>query len=102
MNKLPRHRKWLSWWNQASFKHSHWHKRKKQEDIHAYTCGNDGNHTETVKFLPDKGADVNAQDDDGDTIALAISGGNSEITRLLLDKGVDIIVKRWDGFAPLR
>ena len=50
----------------------------------------DANDTETVRYLIDKGADVDARNKDGDTpLLLAASYGNVEIVKLLLAKGAD-------------
>ena len=52
---------------------------------------------ELVQRLLDRGADVNAQDDYGNT---ALSNHHSisiDIVRLLLDKGADLDIKDRDG-----
>jgi len=51
----------------------------------------DANDTATVRFLVEKGADVNARNAIGDTpLILAASHGNVEVIRLLLAKGADV------------
>ena len=57
---------------------------------------------EIVKFLLEKGADINA--DRGGTTALhmaAIFGGKTELIELLLEKGADINARAGNGHTPL-
>ena len=51
-------------------------------------------HTETVKLLLDKGADVNMKTDNGETALIEASeNGHIEVVKLLLDKGADVNAK---------
>jgi ankyrin repeat protein len=51
----------------------------------------DANDTETIRYLIDKGADIDARNGDGDTpLLLAASYGNVEMVKLLLAKGADV------------
>jgi len=51
----------------------------------------DANDTETLRYLIEKGADVDARNEIGDTpLLLAASYGNVEIVKLLLTKGADV------------
>ena len=57
---------------------------------------------ERVEKLLARGADVTAQDDDGDTaLHGAAQTGNVEIIRLLLDKGAQVNTKNEQGGTPL-
>ena len=59
-------------------------------------------HTETVKLLLDKGADVNMNTDNGDTALIEASdNGHIEIVKLLLDKGADVNAKNVVGNTAL-
>jgi len=55
-----------------------------------------------VRLLVERGADVNAQDEEG-RIALihATEGGNTEVVQILLDKGADRSVKDRNGHTAL-
>lgn len=59
------------------------------------------NHLQVVKFLIDKGANIN-QTDDGGATALIYSTwkGNRAIVALLLKEGADIYAKTRDGRTP--
>jgi ankyrin repeat protein len=51
-------------------------------------------HTEIVQLLLEKGADVNAKDDDGRTaLMLAAEKGHTEIVQLLLERGANVNTK---------
>jgi uncharacterized protein len=57
---------------------------------------------ERVEILLARGADVTAQDDDGDTaLHGAAQTGNVEIIRMLLDKGAKVNTKNEQGGTPL-
>ena len=61
-----------------------------------------GGHTETVTMLLEKGADVNAKDNDGRTsLILASRYGHTEIVAMLLKKGADVNAKNIDGYTAL-
>ena len=60
-------------------------------------------HTEIVKLLLGKGAEVNVKNtDDGVTaLFMASANGHTEIVKLLLDKGADVNVKNIYGITAL-
>ncbi|KAI1571711.1 Arp Ankyrin repeat, partial [Pyrenophora tritici-repentis] len=59
-------------------------------------------HTEVVKLLLDKGADVNAQGGlHGNALQAASERGHTEVVKLLLDKGADIALSDENGFTPI-
>jgi hypothetical protein len=59
-------------------------------------------HTEIVQLFLEKGADVNAKDNDGWTaLMIAAEKGHSEIVQLLLEKGADVNAKDNDGVTAL-
>ena len=59
-------------------------------------------HTETVKLLLDKEADVNMNTDNGDTALIEASDkGHIEIVKLLLDKEADVNAKNVVGNTAL-
>ena len=61
-----------------------------------------GGNAETVKLLLERGADVNAKDNDGWTpLQHAAKRGNVEIIKLLLEKGADVNAKSNDGVTAL-
>ncbi|KAA0170630.1 hypothetical protein FNF28_01392 [Cafeteria roenbergensis] len=48
-------------------------------------------HKDTVELLLDRGADLEATDDDGSTaLVFAASGGHKDTVELLLDRGADL------------
>jgi len=55
------------------------------------TAAADANDTATVRYLVEKGADINASNGLGDTaLILAASHGNVDVIKLLLSKGADV------------
>jgi tetratricopeptide (TPR) repeat protein len=60
-------------------------------------------HTEAIKLLLEKGANVNAKTNDGVTaLIIAAEMGNTEIVKFLLEKGADVNAKRTtDGKTAL-
>jgi ankyrin repeat protein len=55
-------------------------------------------HTETAKLLIEKGADVNAKNNNGWTpLYAAAIGDHTETVKLLIDKGADVNVKDSSG-----
>ena len=60
----------------------------------------DGN-LDTAKVWIDKGADVNALDDDKETPLINVAASNFEIAKLLIENGADINAKNWEGFTAL-
>ena len=52
---------------------------------------------ETVKFLLDNGADVNAEDQEFSALYLAVDRGHDEVVRLLLEKGANINARGGHG-----
>jgi hypothetical protein len=59
-------------------------------------------HTDTVRLLLDRGADINASDVYGYTALLrAAEGGHTDNVRLLLDRGADINVSDDNGHTAL-
>ncbi|CAL1299963.1 unnamed protein product [Larinioides sclopetarius] len=71
------------------------------ESIALHIAAEEG-HTDTVKFLLDEGADINAQDCNGDT-ALHLSSLNvrKEVVQLLIERKADILIKNNSGTFPL-
>ena len=60
------------------------------------------NRINVVRLLLDTGADINAQDTDGNTaLTNASHRGNIEIVRLLLDRGADVNIKDEDDVTAL-
>jgi ankyrin repeat protein len=59
-------------------------------------------HIDVVKALLANGADINAQNSDGDTaLIFAVRGGHIDVVKALLDKGADINAKNSDGDTAL-
>ena len=56
---------------------------------------------EAVKALIDAGADLNIQDDDGDTPLHWAADGYTDIARALIDAGADLNIQDDDGWTPL-
>jgi len=57
---------------------------------------------EIVKLLLDRGACIEAKNNDGDTpLIIACSGGHLEMVKLLLDRGACIEAKNNNGDTPL-
>jgi ankyrin repeat protein len=74
------------------------------KDIHGMTAliaVSPTRHTEMVKLLLDKGADVNAETAGFTALSFASSVGRTEIVKLLLDKGANVNVIPIDGVTPL-
>ncbi|CAH0549306.1 unnamed protein product [Brassicogethes aeneus] len=61
------------------------------------------NHTETAKFLINKGADVNLRGSKSNATALHVAAatGNVEIAKVLLSKDADIDAQDINGYSPL-
>ncbi len=54
-------------------------------------------------LLIEKGADINARNNEGRTPLLyATVTNNTELSRLLIEKGADIHAKDNDGYTPLQ
>lgn len=60
-----------------------------------------GGYIEIVKFLLDKGMDVNAPCIGGSILSRAVSGGHFEIVEFLLDRGADINLDDGEGYTAL-
>ncbi|OEJ15271.1 hypothetical protein BFL38_13275 [Brachyspira hampsonii] len=59
------------------------------------------NDLETLKSLIEKGADVNAKDNDNWTaLMLASDNGHLEVVKYLLDKGADVNAADNNGWTP--
>ena len=57
---------------------------------------------EVVKVLIDRGADVNAKDEKGETTLMyAARSGNLEVVKFLVDKGADVNAKDSNGATAL-
>jgi len=55
-----------------------------------------------MKFLISKGADVDAQDDSGESaLFLAIANGDNDTVKLLLDNKASVELRNRQGYAPL-
>lgn len=59
-------------------------------------------HTKAVKTLLERGADVNARDENGWTpLVEAAFGGHADTVQLLLEQGADVNVRDRAGWTPL-
>ena len=59
-------------------------------------------HTNIVRLLLTKGADVNAKKYFDQTALMeAAENGHADIVRILLDKGADVNVKDWYGYTAI-
>ena len=56
---------------------------------------------EKVKFLLEKGVDIEAKDDGNTPLIYASFNGNIEVVKFLLEKGVNIEAKDYDGKTSL-
>ena len=60
------------------------------------------NHTELVRYILEKGADVNKQNNDGDTsLHLALKSGNMEMIKIIMNKKPDLDIPNKEGIIPL-
>jgi len=65
-------------------------------------CGQEKINFEKVKELINKGADIEAKNNDGKTsLMIASNNGHSEVVKLLLEKGADIEAKNENGRTSL-
>ena len=61
-----------------------------------------GGKLEIVKLLIDKGADINAKDDIGQTVLIdAAWGGSLDVVKFLIDKGLDVNAGNQGGMTVL-
>jgi len=59
-------------------------------------------HTEIVRLLIDKGADVNLLDKNGETALMGAAGaGHTEIVKVLIDKKANVDTKNNNGVTAL-
>jgi uncharacterized protein len=66
--------------------------------IYAASAG----HTDAIRLLLDKGADINTTNNFGDTALMtAAEDGRTDVVELLLDKGADINAKNYTGSTAL-
>jgi ankyrin repeat protein len=71
----------------------------RERPIHAATFGN---HFKLLKWLLDNGADVNAQNTDGNTaLHICAMYGMSKPLKLLLDRGANLELTEKNGWTPL-
>ena len=60
------------------------------------------NHTELVAYILEKNADINKQNNDGDTaLHLALKNGNMEIIKLIMNKKPALNIPNKEGIIPL-
>ena len=60
------------------------------------------NHIELVRYILEKGADVNKQNNDGDTsLHLALKSGNMEMIKVIMNKKPDLDIPNKEGIIPL-
>jgi len=77
-------------------------KRTREDDNMALIQASIRGDTETVAMLLEKGADVNAKNNDGRTaLILASENGRTEIVAMLLEKGADVSAKGDYGYTAL-
>jgi hypothetical protein len=63
----------------------------------------DNNHAEVLRLLLDRGAELEARDDDGETAFFrAVAYGHEEIVGMLLSKGADVRAENMYGVTPLQ
>ena len=75
-------------------------KTDKGKNALMYACDIGNGNLELVKYLVEKGIDINAKDNDGET-ALFKSYENFDISKYLIEKGLDINAKNDEGNNPL-
>ncbi len=60
------------------------------------------NNFEKVKLFVECGADVNTEDENGDTLLIHACYSDYKIAEFLIENGADINKKNYDGFSPLK
>jgi ankyrin repeat protein len=67
-----------------------------------YACDIESGNIELVKYLVEKGIDINTKDNYGETALIkSYENDNFDILKYLIEKGLDINTKNYKGYNPL-